>query len=136
MQITIPTLAEQRRAVVADGIKKAINTLNANVNAPVFEPQTEIDESQYSAAHLLDKARYEPPHPDIVGAYFRHFQHHFNDYKSDAGLAKLLGLSSDRRVREFKQGKYKVPYEVWDRFLVMTGRKPQEIIQVLGYMGD
>ncbi|NAX31998.1 hypothetical protein CAG63_18295 [Vibrio sp. V37_P2S8PM304] len=136
MQINIPSLAEQRRAIVSDGIKKAIKQLKDNERAPVYEPQTEIDENQYSQSHMLDKSRYEAPHPDIVGAYFRHFQAHFVEYKSDAALARLLGLSSDRRVREYKQGKYKVPYEVWDRFLVMTGRKPQEIIKVFGFLGD
>lgn len=135
MQITIPTIEEQQRQIVADGTNKAIKQLKANIDAPVFAPQTECDETQYSNAHLLDKARYEPPHPDIVGAYFRHFQGLFPDYDSDAKLAKLLGVSSDRRIREYKQGKYKVPYEIWDRFLVMTGRKPQEVIPVMGYLG-
>lgn len=136
MQMNIPSLAEQSRAIVADGIKKAMKQLNENVEAPIFDPQTEIDESQYSASHLLDKSRYESPHQDVVGAYFRHFQSYFPEYNSDAKLATLLGVSSDRRIREFKQGKTKVPYEIWDRFLVMTGRKPQEIIKVLGYLGE
>ncbi|CAK2502059.1 XRE family transcriptional regulator [Vibrio crassostreae] len=135
MQITIPTIEDQQRQIVADGIKKAIKQLQANIDAPVFAPQTERDEAQYSNAHLLDKARYEPPHADIVGAYFRHFQSLMADYDSDKKLAALLGVSSDRRVREFKQGKAAIPYEIWDRFLVMTGRKPQTIIPVMGYLG-
>ena len=133
MQIEIPTLAEQQRAIVADG---AIKRVKENLEAPVFEPQTELNESEYSTNHLLDKERYESPHPDIVGAYFRHFQKNVPGYDTDKKLAYLLGLSSDRRVREFKQGVRKVPYEVWDRFLVMTGRKPQEIIKVFGFMGN
>ncbi|HCE3247772.1 hypothetical protein HUO05_23870 (plasmid) [Vibrio alginolyticus] len=136
MQITIPTLAEQQRVIVADGIKKAVKQLNENVEAPVFPAQSEVNESDYSRAHLLDKPDYESPHPDLIGAYFRHFQGLFPDYDSDAKLAKLLGVSSDRRIREYKQGKHKVPYEIWDRFLVMTGRKPQTIIKVFGYLGE
>lgn len=135
MKMVIPSIRKQERMVVIYGIEKAVNILNSNVDAPVIEPQTEIDESKYSSSHMLDRWRYEAPHPDIVGAYFRHFQNVFTLYNSDKKMATLLGVSSDRRIREYKQGKYKVPYEVWDRFLVMTGRKPQSIIKVFGFMG-
>jgi hypothetical protein len=69
-----------------------------------------------------------------VGAYFRHFQAHFPEHGTDAKLAALLGLSSDRRIREFKNGSRKVPYGIWRSFLVLTGRAPQDILPVLGYM--
>ena len=134
MKISIPSVSEQKKIIVKDGITKAVKQLEANLNAPVLTPQSEIAEIEYGSQHMLDKERYEPPHADIVGAYFRHFQEHFHEYNSDAKLAKLIGVSSDRRVREFKQGKSKVPYEIWDRFLVMTGRKPQEVIKVFGYL--
>ncbi|KPC24159.1 Uncharacterized protein AC496_1170 [Pseudomonas savastanoi pv. glycinea] len=45
-----------------------------------------------------------------------------------------MGLSSDRRVRDYKQGVRKVPYGVWRHFLVLTGRAPQDIIPVLAFM--
>ena len=134
MKIQVPAISEQNKAVVIDGTHKAIGRLRENLNAPEFAPQTEVDESQYNNTHLLCKSRYESPHPDIVGAYFRHFQSNFPEYKTDKALAGLLGLSSDRRIREYKQGARKIPYEVWDRFLVITGRKPQEIIEILGFM--
>ena len=79
--------------------------------------------------------RWEAPDPDIVASYFRHFQSIFNDYDTDKKLSALLGLSGDRRIREFKQGSRKVPYNVWRHFLVITGRAPQDVIEVMGYMG-
>ena len=103
------------------------------MKAIALPPPSEIDENAYSNAHLLRVHEgWEPPHPDLVGAYFRHFQHHFPDYGTDQKLAELLGLSSDRRIREFKNGSRKVPYEIWRKFLVITGRVPQEVIKVLG----
>ncbi|GAB6264260.1 hypothetical protein [Photobacterium sp. R1] len=136
MKFIVPSLAEQQRVIVEKGTQEAIKKLNENLFAPVLPPQKEVNESDYSRAHLLDNRRYQSPHPDIIGAYFRHFQAHFPEYKADESLAKLLGVSSGRRIREWKQGKYKVPYEIWDRFLVMTGRKPQDVIKVFAFMGQ
>lgn len=137
MEIKLPHLQEQQRIVdVKRGIEEAAATIMANLNSPDFPGQSEVDESQYSAAHLLKECDgWEPPHQDIVGAYFRNFQSTFTDFGSDAKLANLLGLSSDRRIREFKQGVSKVPYGVWRKFLVMTGRVAQEPIYVFGFFG-
>lgn len=136
MEIKLPTLSEQQRVIYEQSTLEAINTLNSNLNAPVLPGQSEINESEYCNKHLLRKHEgWEPPHPDIVGAYFRHFQAHFSEYASDKKLAELLGLSSDRRIREFKQGKYKVPFEIWRHFLVITGRAPQDIVKVFAFMG-
>lgn len=79
-------------------------------------------------------ARWEAPSPDVIGAYFRHFQEAFPEYGTDGKLAALLGISSDRRIREYKQGRQKMPYGIWRRFLVLTGRVPQDIIPVLAFM--
>jgi hypothetical protein len=96
---------------------------------------TELDENLHSRSHLLREYEgWEPPSPDLTVAYFRHFQEHFPAYGTDARLAPLLGVSSDRRVREYKQGSRKIPYGVWRRFLVLTGRVPQDIVQVLAFI--
>lgn len=135
MEIKLPAINEQQRTMYEHSTQEAIAILKENLNAPVLPGQSEIDESKYCNKHLLRKSEgWQAPHPDIVGAYFRQFQTHFTEYDSDKKLAKLLGLSSDRRIREFKQGKYKVPYEVWRQFLVLTGRAPQDIIKVFGFM--
>lgn len=138
MEIKLPNLQQQQRMVdiKTDIEDAAASMMSVLMSTPDFPAQSEVDESQYSAAHLLPEADgWEPPHPDIVGAYFRQFQSIFTDYGSDAKLARLLGLSSDRRIREYKQGVSKVPYGVWRKFLVMTGRAAQEAIPVFGFFG-
>ncbi len=136
INIDLPGIADQQRFVYIQSTEAAIAQLQQNLLAPTLPGQTEIDERAYSNKHLLTEAQgYEPPHQDVVGAYFRHFQKNFPEYGTDGKLAKLLGLSGDRRVRAFKDGSKTVPYGVWRKFLVMTGRAPQEIIQVFGFMG-
>ena len=135
MKIELPSIAQQRKVIFEESTQEAINTLKGNLKAQVVPGQTEINESDYPATHrLLEHNGWEAPHPDIVGAYFRHFQQHFSQYNTDKKLASLLGLSSDRRIREFKQGSRKVPYGIWRHFLVITGREPQSVIKVLAYM--
>ena len=135
MKIDLPGISDQQALVFTAATEAAIDQLRRNLAAPRVPPQQEVDESQYPRTHLLREAEgWQAPHPDIVGAYFRHFQHHFPEYDTDRKLAQLLGLSGDRRVREFKQGERKVPYGVWRHFLVITGRAPQDVLPVLAYM--
>lgn len=135
MKIELPSIADQQRVILEQATEAAIAQLKENLNAPRIAGQTEVNEDNYPRTHLLREYEgWEAPHPDIVGAYFRHFQQHFPDYKTDKKLAALLGLSSDRRVREFKEGGRKVPYGVWRSFLVMTGRAPQDVLPVLAVM--
>ena len=121
MEIKLPPIAAQQRKILKESTSQGVAQLEANLDAPVFSPQTEIDESHYPRTHLLrEREGWEPPHPDIVGAYFRHFQEYFPEYGTDEKLAALLGLSSNRRIREFKNGDRKVPYGIWRTFLVLT----------------
>ncbi len=136
MKIDLPSLLDQQLLIFEEGTKEAIALLQENLRAPRLPPQSQVDESQYPRTHLLrEREGWEPPHPAIVTAYFRHFQSHFHQYDTDAKLATLLGLSSDRRVRAFREGSKTVPYNVWRMFLVITGRVPQEAIRVLAFMG-
>ena len=135
MKIDLPNIEEQRRIIFEESTKESMQILKDNLQVPVLPKQDEINESEYSSAHrLLESQGWEAPHADIVGAYFRHFQTHFPEYNTDKKLAGLLGLSSDRRIREFKQGARKVPYDVWRHFLVITGREPQSVVRVFAYM--
>jgi hypothetical protein len=137
MKIEIPLipLDDQRKFIRKAAIDEAIAQLQANLDAPVYPPQTEVDESQETAHLRLENEDWQAPSPDLVAAFFRQFQLHFPEYHTDQKLADLLGVSSNRRIRAFKSGDKKVPYGVWRRFLVMTGRVPQEIVPVLGYLG-
>lgn len=137
MKIEIPLLsiAEQQKVIFQAATEAAINQLKDNLNAPRLPGQTELNENLHSRKHLLrEHEGWEPPSPDLIGAYFRHFQEHFPAYGTDGKLAPLLGVSSDRRVRDYKQGSRKMPYGVWRKFLVMTGRVPQDIVPVLAFM--
>ncbi len=135
MNIELPNIAEQQKFIHEQSTKEAIKQLKSNLNAPTLPGQTEIDESLYSNDHLLrEHEGWKAPEPDVVGAYFRHFQLHFDEYSTDKKLAHLLGLSSDRRIREFKQGIRKTPFGVWRKFLILTGRAPQDVIPVLAFM--
>ncbi|MCG7551608.1 hypothetical protein [Pseudoalteromonas sp. Of7M-16] len=136
MELKIPNMHEQKRIVYKKSTQQAIDILTLNLDAPVLPSQEEIDEGQHSNKHLLRKHEgWEAPHPDIVGAYFRHFQGHFQEYNTDKKLAQLLEVSSDRRIRDFKQGVRKVPYDIWRRFLVLTGRAPQDVLKVMAFLG-
>jgi hypothetical protein len=136
MKIDLPDIATQQMAIFESGTLEAIAQLKANLNAPCLPGQTIVDENKYPRTHLLrEHEGWEAPDKDIVDAYFRQFQQHFPEYRTDKKLAGLLGLSSDRRVRTFKEGSVKVPYGVWRHFLVLTGRVPQEAIPVMAFMG-
>lgn len=135
MKIELPDIATQQRVVFENGTLEAIAQLKDNLKAPRLPGQTLVDENLYPRTHLLrEREGWEAPHKNIVDAYFRHFQSYFPQYNTDAKLAELLGLSSNRRVRGFKEGSLKVPYGVWRNFLVLTGRVPQEIIPVMAFM--
>ena len=135
MKIALPPIPAQQAEIFKVATAQAIKQLQANLQAPHLPAQTDVDETAYPRTHLLREAEgFEAPDPAIVRAYFRHFQDAFPEYGTDGKLARLLGLSSDRRVREFKEGGRKVPYGVWRAFLVMTGRAPQDVLPVLAYM--
>jgi hypothetical protein len=138
MKIDLPSIEDQQELIFQEATKEAISQLEANLNAPRYPVQDLVDESLYPRTHLLrENEGWEAPAPEIVKAYFRHFQNHFSEYNTDVKLAVLLGMvggGNDRRIRAFKDGSKKTPYGIWRRFLVLTGRVPQEVIPVLGIM--
>nr|WP_228857532.1 hypothetical protein [Pseudomonas syringae]QOQ33573.1 hypothetical protein [Pseudomonas syringae pv. actinidiae] len=138
MKIVIPSIEDQQEIIFQQGIKDGIKQLEMNLRAKRYSPQIQIDDSIYRRDHLLrENEGWQAPEPELVKAYFRHFQDLFPDYGTDAKLAMLLGIHGsghDRRIRAFKDGSKKTPYGIWRRFLVLTGRVPQEIIPVLGIL--
>ena len=138
MKIDLPSIEDQQELIFQEATKEAISQLEANLSAPRYPAQNLVDESLYPRTHLLrENEGWEAPAPEVVKAYFRHFQNHFPEYRTDVKLAVLLGMvggGNDRRIRAFKDGSKKPPYGIWRRFLVLTGRVPQEVIPVLGIM--
>src|SRR5687768_1716613 len=107
MKIRMPGIREQQRFVLEEAAKEAITQLQDNLKAPVFDVPLDLDESQFPNTHLLrEREGWGPPDPAIVRAYFSQFQSVFTEFDTDKKMAGLLGLSSDRRVREFKNGDY------------------------------
>lgn len=136
MKIDLPNIADQQLFVYQQATRAAIAQLNANLDAPRLPAQAVVNESAFSRAHLLrERDGWEPPAPEIVRAYFDHFQTHFPEYSTDQALAWLLGLSDKRRIRAYKKGSENVPYGIWRHFLILTGRATQEIIPVFAFMG-
>lgn len=133
MSIPLPSIEDQHRHNFLLATTEAIEKLQKNLDAPVIKgPAVEVATNE----HLLREFEgWVAPPADLVYAYFKHFQQQFPKYGTDKALARLLGLSSDRRVREYKAGARTVPYGIWRKFLVITGRVPQDIIEVLAFMG-
>lgn len=135
MRIELPSIQDQQAKIFEMATNQAIRQLKENLKAKKIPPQQYVDESTLPRNHLLRESEgWEAPAPELVRAYFRHLQDNFPEYDTDNKLAALLGLSSNRRVREFKDGGRKVPYEIWRKFLVLTGRVPQDVLPVLAYM--
>jgi hypothetical protein len=132
IEIPLPSIEDQQAAIFREATAEGVRQLQANLSAPVLPGLKYPGEER---SHLLRQDEgWVAPNNDLIDAYFKHFQKAFPEYGTDAKLATLLGMSSDRRVREYKQGRSKIPYGIWRRFLVLTGRAPQEIIPVLAFM--
>ena len=132
MKISMPSIDKQKDYIRGQETAAAIRQLKANLAAPKVEDISEINEDDYCSKHLLTKEQgFEAPHADIVSAYFRHLQENCPEYGTDKKLAELLGVSSNRRIREFKSGTNKVPYEIWRKLLITTGRATQDITKTL-----
>ena len=134
----LPGINEQAKFVAlarAKEIYQAIETLcqQPSIEVPLLLNGNAVKESDYPTAHLLDKAAgYEPPHPDLVKAYFDQLKAYDSQY-TEAGIAKLLGLSNGRAIRGFKSGDRPVPFAVWRRFLVATGRAAMDVPSLVGF---
>jgi hypothetical protein len=139
MEIELPNLEEQKQFVFEQQTNESINRLLENLKAPRVASKPDINESLYPNTHLLAlDDGWETPSPEIVRAYFDHFQAIFPEYDTDRKLSTLLGLSGQAghaRIREYKKvnGKKTIPYGIWRKFLVITGRVPQTIEPVFTF---
>jgi hypothetical protein len=134
LKIDLPSLPDQRRVVYEHQISSACDALRANLNAPVVSATAGVDAGAYSCAHLKTESEgWQPPEPAIVDAWFRQFQNALPDYDSDEKLGALLGITRTHSIREWRNGTKPVPYGIWRRFLIMTGRVVQEITPVMAF---
>lgn len=137
-----PRMILHNNIVHQENVRKAIVELEKGLNAARMSGPASFNYRDYSIKHLLTEAEgWEAPAHEVVNAWFEHFKSNFPEYSSDLKLGKLLGLkgnsgNSDRRMRAFRLGERPVPYGIWRRFLVMTGRVSQEIIPVMVIITD
>ena len=136
--VVLPGLNEQAKFVAiqrANELASAVNAMcqSETIDIPLTLEGKLISENDYPKTHLLEKERgWEPPHPELVRAYFEQLKNYDSKY-SENGIAELLDLSSGRAVRNFKSGERPVPYAVWRKFLIATGRAPVEIPKMVGF---
>lgn len=133
----LPGLNDQAKFVAlarAKEIYQAIETLcnQPSIETPLLLNGEPVNERDYPTTHLLDKDNYKPPHPDLVKAYFDQLKAYDSQY-TESGIAKLLGLSNGRAIRGFKSGDRPVPFAVWRRFLVATGRTAMDMPALVGF---
>lgn len=142
MEIELPDMGSQKEFVRRENVREACIALEKGLDAPRMPGPEKFNYRAYSTKHLLTEAEgWEAPAHEVVNAWFEHFKSNFPDYSSDLKLGQLLGLkggngNGDRRMRAFRLGERPVPYGVWRRFLVMTGRVNQEIIPTLVIIED
>ena len=140
IEIDLPDMGSQKEFVRREDVRRACAELEDSLNAPRMSGPESFSYRDYSTRHLLTEAEgWEAPAHTVVNAWFEHFKSNFPEYSSDKTLGQLLGLRGnnvDRRIRQYRFGERPVPYGVWRRFLVMTGRVSQEIIPVLVIIED
>ncbi|MDL5838934.1 hypothetical protein QSW42_25035 [Escherichia coli] len=136
IKITLPSINEQRMEIFKNGIDEAISALRENATAAPYPKAKAVDYSTLDERYFLtvEQGWVAPPHT-LVNAWFEQFKSTFPEYGSDSSLAALLGNHSNgasRRIREYRNGEKPIPFGIWRKFLVLTGRAPQEIIPVFG----
>lgn len=139
IEIDMPDLNTQKEIVRRENVRKACELLKKNLEVDHVPGPEGFDHRLYGVDHLkTENDGWQPPAPEVVDAWFEHFKTGFPEYGSDKKLGFLLGLegNADRRIRSFRHGERPVPYGVWRRFLVMTGRVTQEIWPVLTIVDD
>lgn len=139
MEIDLPNMREQKAVLRRENVRKAVEQLQRGLEAPYMPGPAHFNYRAYSTAHLrTENEGWEAPPHEVVNAWFEHFKGSFPEYSSDRLLGELLGLAAhaDRRMRAFRLGERKVPYGIWRRFLVLTGRVSQEIIPVMVIVED
>lgn len=139
IELDLPDMGTQRDVIRRERVREATTALMKGLDAPHVKGPVSFDYRAYSVNHLLTEAEgWEPPPHEVVNAWFEHFKTALPDFDSDKKLGNLLGLegNADRRIRSFRNGERPIPYGIWRRFLVMTGRAHQEIWPVLAIIDD
>lgn len=131
--VILPPVTEQAKTVALLRAKEVLSFIEEKTTQPAVELALDCDVSEYPTSHLLEKDRgWEPPHHKVVEAYFKQLKA-FDPQYTNQGLATFLGLADGRSIRRYTSGEKTVPYDVWRKFLIATGRAPIDMPQILGF---
>ncbi|ORM61187.1 hypothetical protein HA45_21110 [Pantoea rodasii] len=109
------------------------------LGAPTVAGPDSFRYRDYDTAHLREMTEeWKPPAREVVCAWFGHFQACVPEYATDDRLAVLLGMGGEAShlLHEYRLGFAFVPYHVWHRFLILSGRAGQDIVPVLLNVDD
>lgn len=132
-EIQLPSIEDQAKTVALLRANEVLTFIKSKTEQKAIELPLSVKESDYPNSHLLPEDRgYEPPHHELVAAYFEQLKA-FDKKYTNSGVATLLGLADGRSIRRYTSGEKKVPYDVWRRFLIATGRAPIDIPNIIGF---
>lgn len=133
MKIELPSIAKQQRYIVEQANEQVASAIKQSLSGLPEKHGIKIMEIK----HLLTLEQgWQAPSPEVIRSYFENFKENFPEYGSDNKLANLLGLSEGRVIRAYKEGSRIPSYGLWRKFLIMTGRAPQEYTPVLAIFND
>ncbi len=131
--VIMPGLEDQAKFVAKQRAQEIVQYIDDRINENSIDIALSVDENNYSKTHLLEKDKgFEPPHHELVTAYFEQLKAYDKQY-TNQGLATFLGLADGRSVRRYTSGEKKIPYDVWRKFLVATGRAPIDRPVMIGF---
>lgn len=137
-EITVPLVSvdNQRQIILEIETEKSIATLKSNLLGKKFPKVSGVDYSSLDERIFLTQEQgWVAPPSDIVDAWFSQVKSLFSEYGTDEKLGKLLGVQGanvDRRIRAYRNGNETIPYGIWRKFLVLTGRVVPHVPAVIG----
>lgn len=139
IQVVTQEPGSDKSALRRESVRRASALMLKGLGAPTIPGPDSFRYRDYGTEHLHEISEgWKPPAQEVVCAWFTHFRSCVPAYATDDSLGVLLGLGhgAGERVREYSLGFAYVPYHVWRRFLIATGRAGQEIVPVLVNIDD
>ena len=132
-KILLPSVNDQAKIVASLRAKEIQQIIKDKCSQDTIDLPLSVNESDFSTSHLLEKNKgWQAPDHELVRAYFEQLKAHDPQY-TEKGIADLLNVNDGRSIRRFKSGERPVPYDVWRKFLVATGRAPIDLPSIIGF---
>lgn len=135
IKIELPSIEEQEMKIYELRTDKACEKLKENLKAKDLRSDSRNKRFLLDKKFLLTEDQgWTPPDHETLNLLFKQFQELIPDYSTDKKLSELLGVTRVHSIREWKSGHKKIPYGIWRKFLVVTGRVVQDIIPVIAFI--